>query len=115
MPAEKAIFETEIIDNLKQFFPEAAWTVIDVPTPSGDSIKWEKVVVKSEQPFPVENFSGTEYKNVPGTFELWLNEGQAGDVLIGWRIPDALAGKIKLDELAAATAGTLVIKADAKP
>jgi hypothetical protein len=111
-PEDRNAFENELLTKLKQTFPEAAWESIDVRTPAGATISWKKVSVKGEQTFMGGGVPSIPVK-YPGTFELWLHEGDAGVIMIGWRCPDALAAKIELDKLAEATAGTLGTKPDA--
>jgi hypothetical protein len=109
-PAEKPTFEAEILDQVKQSYPDAVWAPVEVGTPDGGVLKWKRIVVNGPQPFYYDLVPTPELKNVPGKFQLWLYEAPGSDILLGWRVPDGLAQKIDLEDLATATAGTLVIK-----
>ena len=113
-PAERVGFQTDLVDKLKENFPGAEWTPIDVQSREGTPLAWKKIVVKGEQQFLVPSGDKSTPTNMPGTFELWLHEGEAGDVLIGWRWPDELGEKVEVEhvklvdfpQLTATTLGT---------
>jgi hypothetical protein len=87
------------------------WKTVDVPTPSGGTIRWRKLVVVGMQPFRRAILETSEApRSMPGRFELYLYQTNGYYVLLGWRAHASFVDQVQLSQLAETTAGTLVVK-----
>ena len=108
LPDQVAI-EAKLVAQLKDAFP-AGFQIqsVEVPKPDGGNTTWKRFIVTGDQQFLMENNHTPQSQVIPGTFDLWMHEGDSF-VMIGWRWPDKALAKapVRLAELPAAVAGTL--------
>jgi hypothetical protein len=87
------------------------WEVLEVPTPDGSTLQARKIVAYGDQTFQyyVQN---DEIKELfrPGVYVLYFYTTGQQHVLIGWRAPPDVAESVKMDELAEATLGTILLE-----
>lgn len=85
---------TDLQAKLKAKFPETPdqWDNVDAKTPEDKAVQWKRIRIEAEQPFFVGR--EPEPRMMPGIFELWVHEAQNNVVLIGWRTPTVIDGKV---------------------
>jgi hypothetical protein len=91
---------------------KANWEPVEVKTPEGTTITWQRLHIKAEQTFETKRNGLVNDDSFPGVFELWAFETPGWDVLLGWRASDdawdkAMSGDTKLGDLPAIVAGTI--------
>lgn len=91
-------------------FANADWTVEEVSAPAeGGPTRWQVLDLTGEQLFDLVEGAASEFKPMPGRCLVWLSDepGQPAAAVLAWRIPDELAGQVKLDQLAPLVARTV--------
>jgi hypothetical protein len=125
-PRDGGALEIAMPARLKRAFPNAqvAWETVACSTPTGDTVSWKKIRAQGEQRFDIVPLNGpVQQKKLLGIFELWLYETPERQILVGWRIPEAIETDIHLVDppdnslasLAALTAGTIEQTVAAQP
>lgn len=98
--------------RFKMHDEKADWEPVEVKTPEGTTLTWQRLHVKGDQTFEVKRNGQILDDTSPGVFELWAFETPGWDVLLGWRASDeawdkAMSGYSKLSELPPIVAGTI--------
>jgi hypothetical protein len=96
---------------------KANWEPVEVKTPDGKTLSWQRLQIKADQTFETEHNGSASDEKVPGVFELWSFESPGWDVLLGWRAPEeawdkAMSGDSKISELPQVVAGTISFSPD---
>jgi hypothetical protein len=91
---------------------KANWEPVEVKTPEGTTLTWQRLHVKGDQLFESKHNNAVGEETVAGVFELWAFETPGWDVLLGWRASDdawdkATSGDTKLSDLPTVVAGTI--------
>ena len=94
---------------------KANWEPVEVKTPEGKTLNWQKLHFEADQTFVSEN--GGSDEPAKAVFELWYFESPGWDVLLGWRATDeawdkAKSGDVKVSELPPIVAGTVTFSPD---
>ena len=111
----KASLDEQITLELKKQFPNAEmkWEEVSCETDAGpvDALKWRRLSVSGEQMFERLNPNNVpEFNKFPGTFDLWYHPDPNYQVIVAWRLPDALKNSVAdLESIKKRTAGTLKI------
>jgi hypothetical protein len=92
-----------------------AWTEIECKNEDGLTVTWKRLRAHGLQRFDENKGNRENFKDLPGTFDLYLHEAGGYAILWGVRLPDALKGKVFLLDLAQAAAATLEIVDIAEP
>jgi hypothetical protein len=122
-PGDGRAIEADLLDKLKAAFPgtNAAWEVVSCDSPTEGSVAWRRIRIQADQRFDIPAWNGpVQQKELPATFDLWHFEGPGVQILMGFRIPDAIKSDIPLCEppetaLDQLAAGTLVVGVAAAP
>lgn len=91
-------------------FGKAAWQkgreLIDT---AGAARRWDLLEAVGPQVFQLEKAGVVEEKRLPGRLEVWLSAdpGQKSTVILAWRVPEAVAARLPLPEVAALAARTV--------
>ncbi len=99
-------------------FAEARWRLEELSAPAeGGPARWQVLDLTGEQLFDLMEGAATEFKPMPGRCLVWLSDepGQPAAAVLAWRIPDELAGQVKLDQLAPLVARTVRLAEVAVP
>jgi hypothetical protein len=114
--AESPTLTQDIAAQLKAKFPDktAEWQEVSAPSPdlaadgSVKNVPWKKLSLTGiNQDFDGGSPGSPSFYERAAQFELWVHEGEADVVVIGWSAPEALSGFVNLGSLAPAVAGTL--------
>ncbi len=106
---DPAQLRSGLLAELKKTFPDtpAGWENFEAQTPEGDTVSWKRIQVAGPQQFP--GFARGRFVQEDGIFALYhFAEGEQ-NVLVGWRIPQAVASKVDMERLARLTAGSVRI------
>lgn len=104
----------KVVEQLKRVeaFEKAAfkWESREVVDKNGQQRVWR--VMRMHGPQPIDRWVADveEYKPVDATCEIWLSADRDQPVctVLTWRVPDEIAEKVKLDELAPLVARSVV-------
>ncbi len=96
---------------------KADWEPVEVKTPEGTTLTWQRLHVKGDQTFETKRNGQLTDDTSPGVFELWAIETPGWDVILGWRASDeawdkAMSGYSKLSDLPPIVAGTIRVAPD---
>jgi hypothetical protein len=103
--------------RLKLRDTKANWEPVEVKTPDGKTLNWQRLQVKGDQSFLTEHNGSASDETVAGVFDLWYFETPGWDVLLGWRATvdawdNAKSGDSKISELPQVVAGTVTFTPD---
>ena len=111
--------EADILQQVRkeESFGAAQWTKTREETDFTGAVKrWDVLELKGPQEFLCEIAGKKERepkKEIPAVCEIWVSAEPRQDVctILVWRVPDQVADKFPLGELAPLTARTLVVEA----
>ena len=122
-PEEAKALETDLSAQLKAKFPDQdpKWDDVTVTSPDltpeggAKTLAWRKLAIKAKQEFDTGNSGSPQFYERESQFELWMLDGESEIVLIGWSVPELIAGTVNLATLSQPTAGTVAIGAAPAP
>lgn len=98
-------------------FAKSAWGAAEGPTGPANQASWSILKLRGAQPFDRIVAGNLEKKNTAGETQIWVTadlEAKVAAVLV-WRVPEELASKVPLDELAGLVASTVEFQSAAEP
>ncbi len=107
----------QVLDDQDKSFAKAEWTHRDVIDPKGESHKWNVLTLNGPQLFRFLVVSDPTEKRLEGLCEIWVSADpqQAFCMLLIWRLPQEIADKLSIAELAALSARAVEVEASAEP
>ena len=91
----------------------ADWQDAQSRSVEGLPTSWKKIRGAADQEFYYVDQAGVKkYVRVPGIIELWMRSQGGYVIIIGWRVPETIAGPnyVGLDQKAQLVAGTVTVK-----
>jgi hypothetical protein len=88
------------------------WESFLAKTPDGHENQWMKLrfVNKNQEFFTVDKAGQEQFKTMPGVLEVYLHAEPGYGVMIAWRMPTSIEGKVDLAKWAALVAGCVSVK-----
>jgi len=93
--------------------PGAKWEDAFLRTPTGQTITLKRIRVEGKQDFM--DYQKKAAANTDGRFDLYLLDGGAHHVLIGWRAPKGQSQKYQFDAASDAAMGTVQLPPPSAP
>ena len=93
----------DTLTNWERFQPE---------TPDGHESQWVRLrfMNKKQEFFTVDKAGQGQFKTMPGVLEVYLHAEPGYAVVIAWRMPTSIEGKVKLAKWASLVAGCVSVK-----
>jgi hypothetical protein len=115
--------QDDLIAQLKAKFAgkDPKWEEVTATSPeltpegSPKTLAWKKLAIKAPQDFDTGTPGSPQFYERDAQFELWMHDGETDIVLIGWSVPELIAGNVNLPALSQAVAGTVVFGAEPAP
>ena len=98
-------------------FAKATWAAADGQPDVGGKVSWSLLKLAGPQPFDRVNKGVDEKNNTEGETQIWIasdSDTKVAAVLV-WRVPQALAAKVRLEKLAGLVARTVEFKGPEEP
>ena len=87
------------------------WADFQGESADGRGNQWKKFRFTCQQEFRTVNKAGQEqYVQLPGLLEIYLHEEAGQQVLIAWRMPASIEGKVELAKWTPVVAGCVSVK-----
>ena len=90
-------------------FQPSAWEAVDVQTPSGEKLKWQRLTAKGKFVYNVAVNHVVQYPSVDTFFQMWVYETPQAVAVLGWWSTEEARLPSDIEKLAMLTAGTAVV------
>jgi len=104
----KAI-KSQVQKGASKAFKGAVWQTVDLDTPDGGKLKYEKMSLRGPQPFHT-NPAGGDIEQLPGQCDFYVRSSKDFHVIIAFRAPDEVNDQLNTFEAAEYAMGTLAIE-----
>jgi hypothetical protein len=105
--------QNALLQAMKLLSPNAAWSDVSLPTPTGQSVALKRMRIDAQQPLPPAQ--GKALVKTDTRTDLYFVDAGANAVIIGWLTPKAQAQKYNLEAAIDAAMGTLENNAPPAP
>ena len=99
--------------QLASQFPDAraGWQAVDVPTPEGNSVGWQRLQIAIPQEFYYVDSKGqASFVKMPGILVMYYRPLAGFHVVVAWRLPAGTEDNVKLSQWEKLVAGTVTAK-----